>query len=280
MKVLIITLIIILNILGILTFIINKNYYFAFAKHIFYVFWTGTNQMNQNRLDGIESIKKITGVNVKLINVQNLNDYILPNYPLHPGYKYLSRVHKADYLRCYFMHHYGGGYADIKRQTGSWKKFFDQINNDKNIWMIGLGGFNPPSKAFGIAYPEEYNQKQRDLLTKYHNKMVGVSFMICKPRTPFTTEWYNNMHKMLDKYLHKLKKHPAVYSREAKDHPPSKSCKDERDPEIKKLPCPTEPTKYPISWNRILGQIFYPLQIKYINHIKQGLPMPDWENYS
>ena len=76
MKVLIITLIIILNILGILTFIINKNYYFAFAKHIIYVFWTGTNQMNQNRLDGIESIKKITGVNVKLLNVQNLNDYI------------------------------------------------------------------------------------------------------------------------------------------------------------------------------------------------------------
>ena len=142
------------------------------VKNNIYVFWTGTNRMNQNRLDGIESMKKITEVNVTLINVQNLDKYILPNYPLHLGYKYLSRVQKSDYLRCYFMHHYGGGYADIKRQTGSWKKFFDQINNDKNIWMIGLGGFNPPSKAFGIAYPEEYNQKQRDRLTKYHNKMV------------------------------------------------------------------------------------------------------------
>ena len=26
-------------------------------------------------------------------------------------------VHKADYLRCYFMHHFGGGYADIKHYT-------------------------------------------------------------------------------------------------------------------------------------------------------------------
>ena len=41
-----------------------------------------------------------------------------------------------------------------------------------------------------------------------------------------------------------------------------------KDPELKKRPCPTKRTQYPISWNRILGQIVYPLQVKYINHIK------------
>jgi hypothetical protein len=250
------------------------------VKKIIYVLWTGTNPMNKNRLNGIESMKKITGVKVKIINTNNLCKYILPDYPLHTGYEYLSRIHKADYLRCYFMHHYGGGYSDIKQHKRSWLKYFDIINKNKNIWMIGLGGFDPPSDAFSIAYPEEYNEKQRNLLKKYHNRMVGVGFMICRPRSPYTTEWYNNLHKRLDDLLPKLKKYPAIYSREARDRIPYKFCKDEKDPELKKLPCPTEPTKYPISWNRILGQIAYPLQVKYIDNIKQGLPMPNWDNYS
>jgi len=249
------------------------------VKKIIYTFWTGTNPMNANRMVGIKTLKEKTGINICVITTENLNDYILKDYPLHPSYKYLSRVHKADYLRCYFMHHYGGGYADIKRQTGSWEKYFDIINDNPKIWKIGLGGANPPSLAFGIAYPEEYNQKQKDRLTKYHDKMVGVGFMICKPRTPYTSEWYSLLHQRLDTYSSELEKHPAVFSREAFDRPPSKTCDDETDPELKKLPCPTEKTKYPISWNRILGQIVYPLQVKYIKHIKQGLPMPDWNNY-
>ena len=28
--------------------------------------------------------------------------------------------------------------------------------------------------------------------------MVGISFMICRPRTPFTTEWYNNDESITD----------------------------------------------------------------------------------
>ena len=87
------------------------------------------------------------------------------------------------------------------------------------------------------------------------------------------------LHQRLDKYSIELKKNPAVFSREAFDRSPSYWCKDEKDPELKKLPCPTERTNI-YFLNRILGQIVYPLQVKYINHIKQGLPMPDWNNYS
>tara|TARA_B100001057_G_scaffold69305_2_gene63089 strand:+ start:602 stop:1375 length:774 start_codon:yes stop_codon:yes gene_type:complete len=249
------------------------------VKKIIYTFWTGTNPMTANRKEGIKIMKEKTGVEICVITIDNLNNFILKDNPLHPSYKYLSRVHKADYLRCYFMHHYGGGYADIKRQTDSWEKYFNIINDNPNIWKIGLGGFNPSSNAFGIAYPEEYNSIQRKKLQNYHSKMVGVGFMICRPRTPYTTEWYNLLHQRLDNYSTELKKHPAVFSREAFDREPSKYWGDEKDPELKKLPCPTKKTKYPISWNRILGQIVYPLQVKYINHIKQGLPMPDWDNY-
>jgi hypothetical protein len=81
-----------------------------------YCFWTGDNEMSQNRLDGLHNLQTVSECEVILVTPQNLNQYILPDAPLHPGYKYLSETHKADYLRTYFMHFYGGGYSDIKKQ--------------------------------------------------------------------------------------------------------------------------------------------------------------------
>ena len=48
------------------------------------------------------------------MNRENLSSWIAEKSPLHPAYNYLSSVHKADYLRCYLMHHHGGAYSDIK----------------------------------------------------------------------------------------------------------------------------------------------------------------------
>lgn len=66
-------------------------------------------------------LTKNSGVEVKLITPKNLNNYLLPDFPLHPAYDYLSLVHKSDYLRCYFMHFHGGGYSDIKPNYKNWK---------------------------------------------------------------------------------------------------------------------------------------------------------------
>ena len=70
--------------------------------------------MSDKRKKCLDSIKQNIGVKVILITPNNLDKYILKDYPLHKSYKYLSEVHKSDYLRTYFMHHYGGGYTDIK----------------------------------------------------------------------------------------------------------------------------------------------------------------------
>jgi len=59
-------------------------------------------------------LKENSGVKVELITSKNLTKYIKPEDPLPEGFQYLHYVHRADYLRTYFMHHYGGGYADIK----------------------------------------------------------------------------------------------------------------------------------------------------------------------
>ena len=250
------------------------------VKKVIYCIWTGNNKMTKNRLEGIDTLKRTSGVNVKIVSTQNINQYILKDYPLPPSYPYLSRIHKSDYLRCYLMHHYGGGYSDIKRNQGSWVSQFNRINRDPNIWLIGSGGFKPPQIAVDIAYPEEYNDIQRKHLADYHNRLVGPGFMICRPRSRFTQEWYDSLHTRLDGFYLELKQHPARFTRESHDRPPSHWYRDEKDPKLKKLGCPKKPTKYPVNWNRILGQIFFPLQVKYINHVKTGLPMPQLDNYN
>ena len=117
---------------------------------------------------------------------------------------------------------------------------------------------------FGLAYPEEYDKYQREKLKKNHKNLIGISYFIYKPYTPLTQEWYYNLNKRIDYYYEDLKKHPAKYPRESKNGSPIPSWEG-----------PTQKTKYPIKWNRILGQINYPLQLKYLKHIEYGIPKPN-----
>ena len=74
-----------------------------------YCFWTGKNKMSQQRKDCLQNLQTTTDAMVILITPYNLPDYILPQYPLHEAYSYLSETHKADYFRSYDMNFYGGG---------------------------------------------------------------------------------------------------------------------------------------------------------------------------
>ena len=80
--------------------------------------------------------KKIQKCNIIFINKDNLKNYILKEHPLHKGFKYLSSIHQADYMRCYLMHHYGGGYTDIKplKESG---KGVEILNENPNVWAVG-----------------------------------------------------------------------------------------------------------------------------------------------
>ena len=238
---------------------------------IIFILWTG-GTLTQNRIRGIKQIREKTKCNVTLINYKdNLKKFILKDYPLHKGYKYLSAVHKADYLRCYMMHHYGGGYSDIKAAKQSWIPAFETIEKDKNIWALGCSnkecGFQ--FKTHRGPYPEEeYNNTLNKRLNKNHNKLIGVGYFIYRPRTKITYEWYNNLNKRMDFYYNKLKKNPAKFPRESADGTPKPSWEGGNSN-----------TKYPLSWNRILGQIIYPIQLKYLNNIKHGIKNADDSNY-
>lgn len=215
-----------------------------------YSFWVGHNnlEMNENRINGLESIKNNCKVNFILITNENLSNYIIDNYPLHPGYEYLSDVHKADYLRTYFMHHYGGGYTDIKPCSWDWNPYFDQLES---------------SDAFGIGAPEDEGElsvtvKQRVWLGQHWDKLMTNDLYIFKPNTEFTTKWYNNLLSIMDIKFNNLQKFPAKTSREAAD---------------------TVVTRYPIEWGEILLEIFHPLCYNYTDRLIKTMPYPITVDY-
>lgn len=206
-----------------------------------YIFWTDDNKITKNRLNSIKQLKEVTESNIIFVDKNNLKNYILDEHPLHPAYEYLSAVHKSDYLRTYFMNFHGGGYCDIKKTTGSWKKSFENLYNNSNAWIIGY-------KEIPGGSPVNIN----------HNYLIGNGAYICKKNTKLTNEWYNNMILLLDKKLEDLKKNPANNPRDSFSNNGS---------------------KYPISWAEMLGCIFHPLIFKYKDNVLNTLPILIFNNY-
>ncbi|WP_245636539.1 hypothetical protein [Eikenella longinqua] len=206
---------------------------FESIPRVIYSFWTGDNPMSPARSQHFQLLKKNADIEVALITPQNLSDFILPAYPLHPAFPYLSLVHKSDYLRCYFMHHYGGGYSDVKATKHSWENCFHRLEN---------------SNAYFLGYPEV---KKEDLtliggilgndMKSCFSRIAGNGAYIFKKQTPFTQEWYTELHRRMDNYTEQLIKHPGNIL--------------------------GDNYGYPIPWFNILGDIFHPLCLKYHERI-------------
>ena len=106
-----------------------------------WVFWFGK-AMEGARKEAYESLVRNIGVEVELVTIKNIHQYNVTSHPFHKAIQFplgkgLSAIHVGDYLRVYFMHHYGGGYHDVKRHgvADSWVSFFDIIENDPKIWV-------------------------------------------------------------------------------------------------------------------------------------------------
>jgi hypothetical protein len=213
-----------------------------------YCFWTGTNEMSSARKNNLETLKN-SGFNVVLVTPSNLNEYIKES--LHEGFQYLSDVHKADYLRTYFMHFYGGGYSDIKKTTESWLPTYNQLQSDPNKYIAGYKELD-----YGVGNIKN-NKNMTNLLKKNYEVLIGNGAYICKPNTPFTNEWYSNLVKKMDSKLALLKQYPSRSSREeySTSYP------------------------YPFRFAELLREIFHPLCYKYKEHIINTLPPPDFTNY-
>ena len=143
--------------------------------------WTGNELMSENRLKALWTIFKNTGRPVAFITKDTLPQWIHPEHPLHPAYEYLSSTHKSDYLRCYLMHLYGGGYADIKYTTVQWEPFFAQLETMVDQLALGY-----TELAHGMPH---LLGAQGDQIRAAHQELIGLCALIFTPHTELTTAW-------------------------------------------------------------------------------------------
>ena len=76
--------------------------------------------MSPNRFAAFQSLCANIDAPVILITGRTYTHWNVPESPVHPLFDRLSGVHKSDYFRCYMLHHYGGGYHDVKHRDTGW----------------------------------------------------------------------------------------------------------------------------------------------------------------
>ena len=248
-------------------------------KYTIYCWWMNDDEMSDNRKESLNNLLNISKCNVELITKKTLSSYILPNYPLHEGFKYLSEIQQGDYLKCYFMHHYGGGYSDIKKTSGSWISFFDSLYSNDNLYGVGYHEIesghvailenctlNPKNSKFcrDFSISNDGDRWDSSIIKSNWNKLIGNGCFIFKKNTPFTNDWWNALNEKMDGYLESLKRFPAQFPRDANGHI---------------NPITNQLSNYPIKWAVINGNIFHPLTLKYSENILKNLHYPNTFNY-
>jgi hypothetical protein len=247
--------------------VVNTSHRGAAERRLF-AFWTGDNPMSDVRKRCLDTFA-LTGLEPTLVTADTITDWVEPDAGLHEAYPFLSAVHRSDYLRTYFMHHHGGGYADIKRQTGSWLPEVERLERSPRLVGAGYqeirGGTVWPDRnvVAGRIYwlsrspPKPLVVMGRNALRGMRPLLPGNCAYYFKPGTPFTSAWLGELNRRLDLLLPALKLHPA---RDPRDRQGSAS-------------------DYPVPWSFLLGDIFQPLAALWSLRLSRGLPRPDFECY-
>lgn len=202
---------------------------------LIWVLWTGDNELPANRRRGLDAIKEHNSdIEIRLVTARSLEQWILPDHPLHPAYTNLSLVHRSDYLRAYLLNHYGGGYTDVKASRHPWGPVFDVLEKTLDAYVVGYPevGSNATAHLPG--------RLGHDLRWAYP-QLIGGGAVICRSQTPFTLQWLAQIHHVLDAHQDALGLHPGdAYGRN---------------------------TGYPLQWEEIMARIYHPLQLKYLDHV-------------
>lgn len=223
------------------------------SNHVFCL-WTGPEAMSPNRIRALWTIFQAVGCPVSFVTQATIEEWIHPDTPLHPAYEFLSATHKSDYLRCYLMHHYGGGYTDIKITTKRWAGFFEQLRGSSKLAL----GYQEVSH--GLPHLEG---DMGDLLRANHKSLIGMCAYIFRRRTPFSQAWFDQTQQLLDRKLDALRRHPAR-------HP--------QDQLGAALP-DGQTSAYPLRWSELLGNVMHPLIWQWRDHILQAPIEPHFGGY-
>lgn len=177
-------------------------------QRVVWLAWTGHNPMPAHLQICVKTIQRNSGLEVILVTPRNLAEYV-PDP--HPAYEHLHLAHRADYLRCYLLHHYGGIYVDcdsicLRRLDGLFDQLdqYDAVGYDGSIWgeYVGIsvmGPFKPGTQLTALWFAalhgklqqrmEEIEVKKTDVF--YWQEILGDIFL------PASLMYRDNISKAL-----------------------------------------------------------------------------------
>jgi hypothetical protein len=169
---------------------------------------------------------------------------------LHHGFRFLTAVHKSDYLRSQFMYRFGGLYSDIKPPPPRIvSKTVRTIRRGVSFAGYQEVGFNGVPPACG------------DAVRKHWRKLAGNGHFFFQPGTDFAREWFSRVNSALDVKLERLENDSHIGL--------------ERFP----IRNGSNVETYPFRWAEIHGEIFQPLQAEFGYPAELLLPRPVVKGY-
>ena len=151
------------------------------------------------------------------------------------------------------MHHYGGGYTDLKLTYKNWFCYFSKLRQ---------------SDALALGYPEIEqgipHLAQSSSSSHIHfTDLIGLCSFIFKRKSELTHAWINNVHALLDTKLTLLKQNPGRHHLERQGI---------------LMPDGTV-SNYPLRWAELLGEIFHPLIYSHKSRVLKVDIAPKFQNY-
>ncbi|MEA2513174.1 MAG: hypothetical protein QOJ59_2661 [Thermomicrobiales bacterium] len=148
------------------------------GKPAIWMAWTGINPLPDLLALCLASIRRHNGADFEVIVVTpgNLRRYLEP----HPAYDYLSLTHRADYLRLYLLHRYGGIYLDmdtiaLRPMTEIYADLSecDLVTYDGAPWgeVFGISVFGPTRR--GSALTQAWSEAVESLLDDRHDELAA-----------------------------------------------------------------------------------------------------------
>ena len=179
----------------------------GFEREYIFCMWPGEDKLTPDRATEVFSILANTQRPVIFLTPRSYRLWELPNAPFHPATQFISECHMSDYLRVYLMHHFGGGYSDIKFTFKSWVGAFADLKNDTDALALGFP-FDEPGE-FGLSKKFTGTVELEDYKANYVPFGIGHSAFIFKRKTSLTEDMLNMLHEFLDEKLPELKENPS-----------------------------------------------------------------------
>lgn len=237
-----------------------------------FTLWFG-DTMNDVRRASLRNLHEVSGCELTLVTEDNLDDFVVPEFPLPPMFKFLQPVEKADYLRCYLLHFHGGGYSDVKATTGSWIQQFDNIDSSA-LDVVGypltsrshtasLGLAPNRERLFGFSKASYW--KRLGFMMRYRNLMGGGAFII-RPHSQFSSQYFRTVSAKMDDYGKWFRSEATQAERE--------QIRSGRFSIYSK-----EIVGYPLTWGSMVMDVLQPLSVTHSARVSLTLPVPVLTDY-